>query len=235
MEVVMEDLNQNEVMNTEEIKPPKPDKRRTYFFKTGPQKNRRISYAALGAGVASLLIIFLAAFYAITAPITRVPMFAMIVGEDEIEELEDLVDEVLDEIDDAIENDDDDAIERLEDELGVSVKKFQRVFKTLSLYSIATASEVMGDDEASSAAFLLIAIICVYAVLVAIFAAFAVGFMKKGLMIAAYVISILYYILFSGVVYLILATVACIVYFVLLTIANQNYKRYKRELEMSIQ
>lgn len=228
----MEEFVQNQVALNEADPSPKPDKRKTYFFKTGPVKTRAIAYAALAVGILFLAVLFLATSYSINAPITEVPLFEMVMGEDEIEDFEDTIDEVLDDLDTAIESGGEEAIREIEAEFGYSVEELRDIFETLSLRTMANVFDDLDEEAGASAAMLLIGFICIIAAVVAILAAFAVGFMKKGLMIAAYIISILLYVLFAGAVFLILATVLCIAYFVLLTIANQQYKRYKRELEM---
>jgi len=227
----MEEFVQNQVALNEADPSPKPDKRKKYIFKTGPVKTRAVAYSALIAGFLFLALLFIATSYAINAPITEIPLFEIALGEDEVEELEDVIDDLLDDLDTAIEIGGEEAIREIEAELGYSAEELQDIFENLSLFKMATVFADFDSEAGASAAMLLIGFICIIAAVVAILAAFAVGFMKKGLMIAAYIVSVLIHIFFAGAVFLILATVLCVAYFVLLTIANRSYKNYKIYLE----
>ena len=88
----------------------------------------------------------------------------------------------------------------------------------------------LGEAEESLAAGMIIALILGFAAFVLLFAALATLFLKKGLLITAYIFAIPFHLLFTGSALLVISTIVLVAFFVVLTIVNKDYKTYKKSL-----
>jgi hypothetical protein len=149
-----------------------------------------------------------------------------------MEELKDVSDD-FDEVNEVIEdmlgvNIDEDVVEEIEDELGMSTKKFFKLFKPLSINSMLKLAEIfeVDDDEDVKVVKLLVTIINVYAFIMVVLTALGVIFNKTWLMVLTYILSFLFVIVTGGLLLWILASVAYITTAVLFSKLKFEYKLY---------
>lgn len=215
------------------ITPPSPKTgsplpKRQYLWKAAPPQTQQHTKIALIIGIVCLLLVFLSAYTVICGSFADIPILKMVAGEDEMEYIEKRADYVLGNIDKAIEESDDDAIERLEDEYGISIKKLRNAFDPFSLRSCAKyGPAITGDSDEYEVIQGVIIFVIVYAALIALITALALLFFKNGLLVLAYILSLPFHVFLSGTVFLLLCSVAYIAFSILLTKLNKEYKTYK--------
>ncbi len=202
-------------------------KKLKFLFKDASQKSRILAIIAAAMGVLIIALAFIGANNAINNEITKIPFIAMLGGE-AVDEIEDAMDDALDAIDEVIAESDDETIEALEDEFGLSVKEIRKTLDPLSLKNLSTLFDIMSDKiNMPNIIAIFISVINGYAWLIAVITLFATVFLKKGLMIFAYIVSFAFFIVFVGMPSFIIATLAFIAFLVLTTLVNKEYKDYQ--------
>lgn len=71
-------------------------------------------------------------------------------------------------------------------------------------------------------------VVSIYGTVIVVLLVLAAVFMKKGLMIFAFITALPYCLMFLGMSAITTVAIATVVYFVLMTIVNKKYKAYKR-------
>ncbi|MBQ4139795.1 MAG: hypothetical protein IJD70_00520 [Clostridia bacterium] len=228
--------------------PATPVNRNTYFLKYAPTDKKIMQIVALALGVLSALMVVLSANKTVNGSIFDLPIMALMgVFEpeeyEEYKELGEAYDEAIEEIEDAADDFgevnevigdmlgvsiDEDVIDEIEDELGMSAKKFFKLFKPLSINSMLKLSEIfeVDDDEDVKIIKLLVTIVNIYAFVMVVLTALGVIFNKTWLMVLTYVLSFLYVLATGGVLLWVFATAAYIATAVLFSKLKFEYKVY---------
>ncbi len=205
-------------------------KKLKFLFKDASQKGRILAIIAMAMGVLFIALAFIGANSAINNEITKLPFISMLGGE-AVDEIEDAMDEALDAIDEVIAESDDEMIEALEDEFGLSVKDIRKTLDPLSLKNLSTLFDIMADKiNMPNIIAAVITVINGYAWVIAIITLLATVFLKKGLLIFGYIVSCPFFLIFAGMPSFIIATIAFIVFLVLTTMCNKEYKDYQLTL-----
>ena len=177
-----------------------------------------------------ILIAVLGMFKATDGNFLEMPLVKMVVGEDGLEEYQDLVDEFEDIIDDS----GDEEIELLEEEFGKDVDEIEEIMRTPSINTMIklAETEALDLDEEDAEPFNIIkTIIIVYMLVVIFFMALALILKNRGVNIAGLIISLPYYILLVNPLFTVLQIVLCIAYFVVLTMAKSANKKAFIQIE----
>ena len=206
----------------------KPLKRKKYLFTASPKITRILSFVALGLAALFLLLTVIGTISSLNRDFWDIPLFSMVLSKSELNELEDGCDEALDAVEDAIKDDDKDAIANLENDFDMNVKQIKKTLENPSLLNLSAIFVGLGEAEESLAAGMIIALILGFAAFVLLFAALATLFLKKGLLITAYIFAIPFHLLFTGSALLVISTIVLVAFFVVLTIVNKDYKTYKK-------
>ncbi len=202
------------------------DNKNTYFWKTGPQKTRLMSFIALCVGVLTVFFFLFGALSATGRPITELPLIKMTIPDSEIEKMEDKIDDLVDELDDAIEDDDDDKIEEIEEDTGMPIEKVKKHVQKFSLRSLTKLSAVIGNNDDTIIFPIFITVISIYTAVLMLLMALAVFFSNRGLVILPYVLAIPFFIFLSGFLFFFFTTALCVAYIVLLSLLKDDYKNY---------
>ncbi|MBQ8439912.1 MAG: hypothetical protein IJX19_04565 [Clostridia bacterium] len=205
-----------------------PLKRKKYLFTASPKITRILSFVALGLAALFLLLTVIGTISSLNRDFWDIPLFSMVLSKSELNELEDGCDEALDAVEDAIKDDDKDAIANLENDFDMNVKQIKKTLENPSLLNLSAIFVGLGEAEESLAAGMIIALILGFAAFVLLFAALATLFLKKGLLITAYIFAIPFHLLFTGSALLVISTIVLVAFFVVLTIVNKDYKTYKK-------
>lgn len=225
-----------------------PVSRNKYFMKIASNDKKIMHLVALVLGIVCALSVVLSANKTVNGSIFDLPfMSIMAIFEPEAyeayKEMGDLYDEAIEEIEDVSDDFDDvneviedmldvsideDIVEEIEDELGMSAKKFFKLFKPLSINSMIKLAEVfeVDDDEDIQIVKLVITIINVYAFIMVVLTALGVIFNKTWLMVLTYILSFLFVIVTGGLFLWILASVSYITTAVLFSKLKFEYKVY---------
>lgn len=202
-------------------------KKLKFLFKDASQKGRILGIIAMAMGVLFIALAFIGANKAVNTEITKLPVFSAIEGE-AVVDLEKGIDKALDSIDEVIAKSDKETIKALEDEFDLPVKEIRKSLDPLSLNNFSKLFDIMSEKiDMPNIIAIFISLINGYAWFIAIIAIFATVFLKKGLMIFAYIISLSFFAIFVGTPVLIIATIAFIAFIVLTTLVNKEYKNYK--------
>ena len=205
-----------------------PLKRKKYLFTASPKITRILSFVALGLAALFLLLTVIGTISSLNRDFWDIPLFSMVLNKSELNELEDGCDEALDAVEDAIKDDDKDAIANLENDFDMNIKQIKKTLENPSLLNLSAIFVGLGEAEESLAAGMIIALILGFAAFVLLFAALATLFLKKGLLITAYIFAIPFHLLFTGSALLVISTIVLVAFFVVLTIVNKDYKTYKK-------
>lgn len=206
----------------------KPLKRKKYLFTASPKITRILSFVALGLAALFLLLTVIGTISSLNRDFWDIPLFSMVLSKSQLNELEDGCDEALDAVEDAIKDDDKDAIANLENDFDMNIKQIKKTLENPSLLNLSAIFVGLGEAEESLAAGMIIALILGFAAFVLLFAALATLFLKKGLLITAYIFAIPFHLLFTGSALLVISTIVLVAFFVVLTIVNKDYKTYKK-------
>ena len=223
----------------EVLDPTVPVGKTKYFLKIAPQKVKIMSILALVLGIISVLSIVLSANKTINGSIFKIPImstFGDVLGvSDDIDEFEeewsesiskaeDNLDEIEDELEDILDID----IEDIEDELGISTKKFLKMLDPISISNIIKIAELFHAEknEAIAALKIIVTVITIVAVVLSILASLGVVFRKTWLMVLSYILSFLFVLITGGIALLLIASVAFITTAVLFSKTNFEYKVY---------
>ena len=216
-----------------------PVSKTKYFLKVADQKQKIICIVALLLGVLSVLSVVLAANKTVNGSIFKIPLIALagdISGVDEdIADLEDewsnAVDEAednLDELEDMLEDMLDISIDDVEEEIGMSTKKFIKLLDPISINNMVKIAKALDvDDTDVVAGFkIVITIINVIALVLAVIAGLGVIFQKTWLMVLSYVLSFFFILATGGILWIIIASIAFITTAVLFSKMKLEYKVY---------
>lgn len=232
----------------EALDPNVPVSRNKYFLKIAPNDKKIMHIVALVLGVICALSVVLSANKTVNGSIFDLPFMSIMgivepeayeeykemgeIYDEAIKEIEDISDD-FDEVNEVIEDMldvslDEDVIEEIEDELGMSTKKFFKLFKPLSINSMIKLAEIfdVDDEEGVVIVKVIITIINIYAFIMVVLTALGVIFNKTWLMVLTYILSFLFVIVTGGWLLWILASVAYITTAVLFSKLKFAYKVY---------
>ena len=199
-----------------------------FLLKNASESIRLRGLIALGIGVVFLLTVFFGAVFAINGSVTKLPVMKLAYSESELNQMEETAEMYAKGIEEAIEKEDPAQIEKFEKESGISIKKLRKSFDPISLKSMKTIYEITEDREVAQVFGLFLTVITAYAIVLVALLALAVFFMKKGLMILTYILSLPFLFIFVGVVAFVICTVALVAYCILIGNVNKAYKEYKK-------
>ena len=111
---------------------------------------------------------------------------------------------------------------------GDDLKDIEDEFGTKTLNEIKETIAEEADEEVVAVVDTIFKAISIYATVIIVVLALATVFMKKGLMIFGFILSLPYSFLFVGMNAITTMGAALVVYFILMTIVNKKYKAYKR-------
>lgn len=175
------------------------------------------SIVSVIVGLVCVAITAISAYSAISRSFFDIPVFDMLLGEEEMDQTREEIDQYLEDIEDLS----DEEIEAFEDETGV---KYNRVMNLLENPSINNLIDVGGkledfgvDDEAIDLFKTIRTVLVVYGVVIAFFSLMGALFRKKALTILALIIAIPFYIFIVGWLMFALFAVASIVHVVLVS------------------
>lgn len=207
------------------IPPSQPKVGKQEYFATvasdGCKQKRKIAFLI---SVVCLVFIIASAIIVNNMSVFSIPIFDMAIG-DAWDEIEDDYEDIIDEMDDISDKE----IEEMEDELNMDFKDIKKLFENPSISNFSKVAKVidgMGGDTAQAFTMFKV-IIWVCAIIVAIFALLTVLTKKYGFAIAGMIISLPYFILFAGVLMMIIFFVLNIAMIVLYNMTNNEYKGYK--------
>ncbi len=216
-----------------------PVSKTQYFWKTAPQKTKIVNIVALLLGILSVLMVVLSANKTVNGSMFKIPIISLIMdvegASDEVDELEkewsDAIEDAednLDELEDVLEDMLEISIDDVEDELGISTKKFLKLLDPISLNHIVKIADALdaNDSEIISALKIVITVVNVLAVIFAAVAALGVVFQKTWLMVLSYVLSFVFILATGGIVYLLIASACFITTAVLFSKMKFEYKVY---------
>ncbi len=177
------------------------------------------SLVALIVGLLCIGITVFGMFKAINGSVFKMPIVKLVADEAELEEINDELEDAIEELEDAS----DDEIEEFEEKEGISFKEAKAFIKTPSLGRfIKIADKADFGDEDVAVAFKIIRIfIIICALVVILFSALGVFLKKKVFPILAMVFSLGFYLVFVGVIWLILFIALSIVHMVLFSKENE--------------
>jgi len=211
-----------------------PSKKLKYFWTEGPTKVKALNWSALAAGIIAAILIIFSAFSAINSHILDLPFLKMVIPENELKEVRTTLDTTLEEIDKAIAESDQEMIQDFENEYGISIKTLREAFDPLSIKNLSKLFSSFDNSEFAQLAqisSILSTAIVGFAIFICVLMALAVAFVKKGLMIFAYILSIAFLIMMAGMTMFLIVTAIVIAYIVLTTLLNTEYKKYKRSFK----
>jgi len=222
-----------------------PESRFNFVWKKGPQKVKQMNYIAVGLSILCVLLLFISATKTVNGSMFKIPIlttFGSIVGTDDISEVQDEIDEMIDLLEEAMEDYDemeefamiyDIDLEELEEDYGISIKKFIKLLSPLSLNSAVKLSEAVDEvldmDEEVTAIFkIFITIVNVSAFILIALTALGAFLGKTWLMVLSYILSIGFLLAFGGIFIWILASAAFIAAAVFFSKLKFEYKLYLR-------
>ena len=199
-----------------------------FLVKNASWFTRIVALLAIAAAIISIVTMTQGRDAALNGPITKLPLLTMVMEESDLKEMEAEADFVSEEIQMALETQDPEDIKELEEEYGLSIEDLQVSFEEISLNSVSLAIQAEGDEEVTAIVSGIIKGVSIYAIVIIVLMALAAVFMKKGLMILSFILSLPFYFLLVGVGSITVAAVATVAFFVLVSIVNKNYKSYKK-------
>ena len=191
-------------------------------------KAKKMSKLSLIFTAACALVLILALCTSIFGPVYNIPVIKMALGEDYVNQVNDLKD-LLSEADDELEWFEDRYADELEDaDVDKAFKVTKNFIKNPSLGNCRAWANVMGDNEIGGIFDVFITFLWIAFGLVILLAVLGGLLKKAGLVIAAIVVSVPVNLLFGGVVFLILCIAAMgILTYTLMQISGE-YKAYKQ-------
>ena len=108
-------------------------------------------------------------------------------------------------------------------------KEIKAEFGKTSLNDVQdTVKKNVDDKEIVELMETFVKVISIYATVIIVVLVLGAVFMKKGLMILGFIISLPYCLMFLGMGAITTMGIALVAYFILMTIVNKKYKAYKR-------
>lgn len=189
---------------------------------------RILALISLVLAVVSIVTMCVGVNAALKGPITDLPLVEMLEEAMGLDDLGEETEAISDEIQAALDSADPEEIEAIEEEYGMKIEELEKSFEEISLSSISLAIQGSGDEEAAAIMSGLVKGIGIYAGVVIALMALAAVFMKKGLMVLSFLLSLPFCFLFVGMAAVSVIAVATIGYMVLMSMVNRSYKQYKR-------
>lgn len=184
-----------------------------------PAKKKQLNMISVIIGVVCTLMIIFATNNVINGSIFNIPIMQLIVG-DEMDEMKDEFDEYLDDLEDLS----DDEIDEFEDESGMSIKEAEKFLKAPSISATAKFSKIdeVGMDDESIALLSGIQIfVILYGGIIALLMFLGAVLKNRALSIVSTVISFLFHLALSGILFFILQVAFCVAHVVVLTKAKK--------------
>lgn len=171
---------------------------------------------SLVVGLICVAITVASVFVTLNRNFLKIPVFAMVMGEDKIDESMDEFDQYYEDFDEFT----DEELEAFEEETGLTVEKVEDFFENPSLNNlieVASRLEDLSVDSETIEMFKVVrTVLVVYGAVIALFSLMGALFRKKALTIIALIISIIFYIFIVGWLAFVLFAVASIVHIALI-------------------
>ncbi len=184
-----------------------------------PAKKKQLNMISVIVGIVCTLMIVFATNNVINGSIFNIPIMQLVVG-DEMDEMQDEFEEYIDELDDLT----DDEIDDFEDESGMTIKEAKKFLKAPSIGAtakFAKLDEVDMDDETMAVLSGVQIFVIVYGGIIALLMFLGAVLKNRALPIISTVISFLFHLALSGILFFVLQVVFCVVQVVLLTKAKK--------------
>ena len=184
-----------------------------------PAKKKQLNMISVIIGVVCTLMIIFATNNVINGSIFNIPIMQLIVG-DEMDEMKDEFDEYLDDLEDLS----DDEIDEFEDESGMSIKEAEKFLKAPSISATAKfikIDEVGMDDESIALLSGIQIFVILYGGIIALLMFLGAVLKNRALSIVSTVISFLFHLALSGILFFILQVAFCVAHVVVLTKAKK--------------
>lgn len=209
-----------------EIRPTKPYTRKEFLALKASKKTKDMVLVQMGLAILCIILAIVSIFTSLNTAIYDIPVFELVMG-DEMDEFEEIFDEARDEFEDMNDDRKDDIL----DEAKMTEKEMTALLRKPTLSKITKLSYVILDDTDAIAAITVFnGIIIAYGIFIAIFEVLALLLKHPACAIVAVVVSLLYFFLFAGALMFVLFLVANVSQIIAYTMANKEYKEYKKSL-----
>ena len=203
-------------------------KKFVYLFKGDSQKARVTGIIALALALVAIIMLAVSAYTTIYGPITEINAIKLIVPEEELDSLEDSADAVLDELEFAVEHADQEYIDAFEEEYGVSAEECLELMEDVSLGNLIKLFTILDEEQDVVEVFeVIVKAITIYAIVLGAFILLGAFFMKGGFAITSLILSLAYFFVFKGVVWLAIYAVVCIAFAIFAKIFKKAYSDHK--------
>ena len=205
-------------------------KKFNYLLKNASMTTRIIAAIALVLGIVFIAMTCIGANSALNGAFTEIPLIDLVIDEEDRRLFEEETKNWAQELDRYLEegNYTEEDLKEFEEEFGLSIEEVKEALYPVSLNSINLLAKANGVEDADFEALLnmILVVIKGYAGVIVLILALAVFFMKKGLVLTAYIVSIPFYLALAGGTAFAIVTVATVAYFVLMTLVNKEYKKF---------
>lgn len=200
-----------------------PMSKKEFFATIASDNAKKFRKLALIMGILCIVFAVASAFITANTSIFEIPIFNMI--DDGFNDIEEQYEDAMDKFDDLTDKE----IDEIEDEFDMDFNEIKELYKNPSLSNMKELAVGLDTDEDVEMIFSAFnAIIFGYALFIALFELLAVLLKKGGFAIATIIISILYFVLLAGMLMFVLFIILNIAQIVLYSMANKEYKAYKK-------
>ena len=205
-------------------------KRILFTFKQADQKTRLSGIIALAIALAAILMLIISASSAVNGSMTGLPIVSWTADADDLEYLNEEYEEYLEELEDMIDDADDDELDEFEDEFGMTAEEMLDILPSkLSLGAFAEAAELLsgnfGVSKAEAEIFSgIISWIVWSTVILCLLVALSAFLMNKPSFIVATVLSLVFFVVFVGVLWLFVFIALCVAYCIMVHNVQVAYK-----------
>lgn len=227
--------------------PTAPIAKKSEYIKTlAPKSIKTVNIARLIVSIVCIIVLLFNIFYSVTTSLFNIPIIKLSLnlvsdstGEDVERELLSSFDELEDELDEVT----DEELEEFEHEFGLDGEEFvEDIEKIVDTPSIRNFSKITTkyDEFLEETADMSVSELRIFNILIfAIIGFFAIGFLFalfgiifriQGLIITGHVLSLLFAIIFAGIIPSLLTFATFLALSILLSVVNRSYKKYKKSL-----
>lgn len=203
-------------------------KKYAYLFKHAEAKGKITGILALVLAVAAIVLVVLSANAALNEPVTEINALKLFLSEDQLNSFDDQMEEELDFAQEAINNTDEAYLQEFENNFGISAKTFIRLMKNPSIKNLTKLFTAFNADPEVVQLFnVIIKVVTIYAAVLIGFLLLGAFFMRGGWAITSMILSVLFFIVFTGFAWLIAYAVICIAFSICSKIFRGAYRDYK--------
>ena len=203
-------------------------KKFVYLFKHAETKGKVTGIIALVLAAIAIILVGVSAYTTVYGPITEINILKTVVPESDLKEFDRMTGEMADEVEQAMEGLDQEYLDQFEANFGMSAEEFMDIVEVVSLSDVVKIMPIMDENNAGVEIFeVIIKIIVIYALVLGAFILLGAFFMRGGFAITSMILSALYFLLFTGPIWLAVYAVVCIAFSIVSKIFRNSYKEYK--------